>query len=233
MRRIARYLLVTVAVLGLVVAALPYGLYCAALNSLGALPTEPTHLYPSRVTRAAWVINGGTATMVTRDTGPWDLLLAFTSDRPLEQTRHLRNASIAARYWRLGHEKGDASTLHRHLQEAALALWINRHWSAAAIVTSGLSNAYYGHGTQGLDAAARRYFDLPVSELQPNELAILLNLTRGPSRFDPWCQPQRALQASLQLEAILGAEPRIGAVPVSLADYALRLRPAPEGSCAG
>ncbi len=79
----------------------------------------------------------------------------------------------------------DAQTLKRKLQEAVLAVIIERRMSKEEILTRYLNNIYLGAGATGVPAAARRYFNKPVAELTLPESAMIAGLIRAPSRLNP------------------------------------------------
>jgi penicillin-binding protein 1A len=76
-------------------------------------------------------------------------------------------------------------TLQRKIREAILARRLERHFSKRDILTLYLNQIFLGHGAYGVAAAARRYFDKAVSDLDLGEMALLAGLARAPSRFSP------------------------------------------------
>ncbi len=81
----------------------------------------------------------------------------------------------------LTHER----TVRRKLQEALLALWLEARLSKKDILALYLNRVYYGAGTHGIDAAARRYFAKPARALSLGEAAVLAGLLKAPSRYAP------------------------------------------------
>jgi penicillin-binding protein 1A len=80
----------------------------------------------------------------------------------------------------------------RKLQEALLALQIERHYSKEQIFTMYGNQIYLSHGNYGFEAAAEYYFGKTVGRLNVQEAALLAGLIRGPS-YSPILHPQRAL----------------------------------------
>jgi penicillin-binding protein 1A len=76
-------------------------------------------------------------------------------------------------------------TLQRKIREAILARRLERHFSKRDILTLYLNQIFLGHGSFGVAAAARRYFDKAVVDLDLGEMALLAGLARAPSRFSP------------------------------------------------
>jgi len=80
----------------------------------------------------------------------------------------------------------------RKIQEALLALQIERHYSKQQIFTMYSNQIYLSHGNYGFEAASEYYFGKPVGKLNVQEAALLAGLIRGPS-YSPILHPQRAL----------------------------------------
>ncbi|MFC7332669.1 transglycosylase domain-containing protein [Rhodocista pekingensis] len=95
-------------------------------------------------------------------------------------------------------------TLKRKVQEALLAVWLERRYSKQEILTAYLNRVYLGAGTYGVDAAARTYFNKPATELTLRESAVIAGLLKAPSRYTPAANPDRALErAEVVLRAML------------------------------
>lgn len=76
-------------------------------------------------------------------------------------------------------------SLKRKVQELILALSIENRYSKQEILTVYLNRVYFGAGTYGIDAAARRYFDKPAKKLLLPESALIVGLLKAPSRYAP------------------------------------------------
>ena len=83
-------------------------------------------------------------------------------------------------------------TLKRKVQEAMLALWLERQLSKQEILVRYLNTAYFGAGVYGVDAAAKRYFGKETRQLSLNEVAMLTGLVRAPSAYAPSRNLERA-----------------------------------------
>ncbi len=83
-------------------------------------------------------------------------------------------------------------TFKRKLQEAIIALWLERKLGKDEILTRYLNNVYLGAGATGMPAAARVYFGKELSELGPRESAMLAGLIRAPSQLNPLENPDGA-----------------------------------------
>ncbi len=83
-------------------------------------------------------------------------------------------------------------TTRRKVQEALLALWLEHRFSKDEILTIYLNRVYFGAGTYGIDAAARRYFGKPATRVSLYESAVLAGLPKAPSRLNPLRDPALA-----------------------------------------
>jgi penicillin-binding protein 1A len=97
---------------------------------------------------------------------------------------------------------GPERTLQRKIREAILARRIEAKYSKRDILTLYLNQIFLGHGAFGVAAAARRYFDKAVDELDLGEMATLAGLARAPSRFSPLTSVDRA---RARRDQVLGA----------------------------
>src|SRR5271156_1283154 len=83
-------------------------------------------------------------------------------------------------------------TLQRKLQEAELALWLERKHSKAEILELYLNRVYFGSGAYGVEAAAQRYFGKSAKNVTVAEAAMLAGLVKSPSRLAPNRNPEGA-----------------------------------------
>ncbi|MBV9529785.1 MAG: penicillin-binding protein, partial [Bradyrhizobium sp.] len=98
-------------------------------------------------------------------------------------------------------------TLLRKLQEAELALWLERKHSKAEILELYLNRVYFGSGAYGVEAASQRYFGKPAKSVTLTEAAMLAGLVKSPSRLAPDRNPQGAQErAKTVLAAMAGAK---------------------------
>lgn len=77
-------------------------------------------------------------------------------------------------------------TLTRKVQEALLALQVERRFTKDQILAMYLNEIYFGNGAYGVQAASRTYFGKDVSELTLAEGALLAGLTKNPTRYSPF-----------------------------------------------
>ena len=88
-------------------------------------------------------------------------------------------------------DRSDRS-FHRKIEEAILALQIERHYTKEQIFTMYSNQIYLGSGNYGFEAASEYYFSKPVGELTLEEAATLAAIIRGPI-YSPITHPDRAL----------------------------------------
>ncbi len=82
----------------------------------------------------------------------------------------------------------------RKLKEAILAYRLEKNLSKDEILTIYLNQIYLGEGAYGVEAAARVYFGKHADELTVAESALLAGLPKAPSLYNPYQNPDRALQ---------------------------------------
>lgn len=91
----------------------------------------------------------------------------------------------------------------RKAREAMLALEIERKFGKDQILTVYLNRVYFGGGAYGVDAAARRFFGKPATEVSLWESALLAAVLKAPSRLAPDRNPEAAAaRAKLVLNAM-------------------------------
>ncbi|MBP2641448.1 MAG: pbpF 2 [Firmicutes bacterium] len=76
-------------------------------------------------------------------------------------------------------------TLKRKIQEAVLALQIERQYSKTEILEMYLNQIYFGQGAYGVQAAAQVYFGKNVEQLNLAECAMLAGIPKSPNYYSP------------------------------------------------
>ena len=87
-----------------------------------------------------------------------------------------------------------AKSLSRKLEEASLAIAIERNYSKQLILELYLNTVYFGNGAYGIDAASRAYFGVGPADLDLAQIALLAGVINAPSRFDPRAAPEKAVE---------------------------------------
>jgi penicillin-binding protein 1A len=87
----------------------------------------------------------------------------------------------------------DTQSFERKLQEATMAIQLERKYSKDRILGLYLNAIYFGNGAYGIEAAAHQYFGKPASDLTVAEGALLAGVIQRPSATDPFKAPELAL----------------------------------------
>jgi penicillin-binding protein 1A len=80
----------------------------------------------------------------------------------------------------------------RKVQEAMLAIQIERRFTKPQIFTLYANQIALGHGVFGFEAASEFYFSKPAKQLTLAEATLLAGLPKGPSYYSPINHPDRA-----------------------------------------
>ena len=87
---------------------------------------------------------------------------------------------------------GFKKTITRKIKEIITAIQIERTYTKDEILEMYLNNVHFGHGTYGIQVAAKRYFQKDVSLMTLGESAMLVGILPAPARFSPITHPERA-----------------------------------------
>ncbi len=85
-------------------------------------------------------------------------------------------------------------TARRKIQEAYLAIQIERAFTKEQIFTLYGNQIYLGSGMYGFEAASEYYFSKHAKDLTLTEAALLAGLPKGPVAYSPILNPERALK---------------------------------------
>ncbi|MBV9333415.1 MAG: transglycosylase domain-containing protein, partial [Candidatus Eremiobacteraeota bacterium] len=80
----------------------------------------------------------------------------------------------------------DQVSLSRKVQEALLAIEIERYYTKDEILERYLNIIYLGAGAYGVDAAAHTYFGRSVDKLTVGQAAMLAGIVAAPSDYSPF-----------------------------------------------
>ena len=83
-------------------------------------------------------------------------------------------------------------TWTRKVREQILALALERKFSKDQILELYLNKVYFGGGSYGIDAAARKFFGHGADHLSLPEAAIIAGLVKAPSNYSPTADVQAA-----------------------------------------
>ena len=83
-------------------------------------------------------------------------------------------------------------SFHRKVQEAMLAIQIERHFTKPQIFTLYANQIFLGHGVYGFEAASEFYFSKPAKNLTLDEATLLAGLPKSAVVYSPINHPDRA-----------------------------------------
>jgi penicillin-binding protein 1A len=110
-----------------------------------------------------------------------------------------------------------AQTYRRKIQELILAVWLETHFSKKQILALYLNRVDFGGGAYGIEAASQRYFNKPAAQLTLGEAALLAATMKGPSRYNPASNSDRAARRAT---VVLNAMVETGAITPEERDQA-------------
>jgi penicillin-binding protein 1A len=84
-------------------------------------------------------------------------------------------------------------TFGRKAREALLAMALEWKFSKDQILELYLNKVYFGGGAYGVDAATRKFFNHPGTQLSLPEAAIIAGLVKAPSHYSPTADGQAAI----------------------------------------
>jgi penicillin-binding protein 1A len=101
---------------------------------------------------------------------------------------------------------GQEKTFNRKIKEACLAIKLAQKRTKPWILNTYLNSVYYGNHAYGVEAAAQTYFSRNASRLTLLQAALLAGLPQAPSDYDPYHNPEAALDRRAEvLRAMLTA----------------------------
>lgn len=81
---------------------------------------------------------------------------------------------------------GNEHSLERKAKELVYSVKMTNEWDKETILQAYLNTVYFGRNAYGVEAASNAYFDKPVTEITPEEAAVLAATIQLPSQLDPW-----------------------------------------------
>lgn len=89
-------------------------------------------------------------------------------------------------------------TLSRKIKEALMAVILELRYSKDQLLEAYINEVYlgqnYANGVYGFGLAAQFYFGKKINELSHGQIALLIAQVKGPSYYDPWRHPERAIK---------------------------------------
>ena len=108
-------------------------------------------------------------------------------------------------------------TLSRKIQEAILAIWLERRYSKDQILELYLNRVYFGAGAYGVEAASQKYFGKSARFDSLSEAALLAGLMKSPSKLAPNRNPTGAAERAAQVIAAMAEQGLITAAQAKMA----------------
>lgn len=88
-------------------------------------------------------------------------------------------------------------SIKRKLDEMFVAMAMERNFSKEEILETYLNEVYLGQdgrrAIHGFGLASSFYFGKSITDLKPHEIALLVGMLKGPSRYNPRKHPERAI----------------------------------------
>ncbi len=91
----------------------------------------------------------------------------------------------------IGFQAGDKSP-ERKIREILVAMQIEKRYTKREILTFYANQVHFGHGTNGVEAAARLYFNRRAKDLTLGEAAMLAGIIQSPARQSPFVRMSAA-----------------------------------------
>ncbi len=81
---------------------------------------------------------------------------------------------------------GFEKSIERKVKEALLAIQIEKRYTKREILTLYCNQIHFGHGTNGVEAAARLYFNTRAKDLTVEQAALIAGIIQSPARQSPY-----------------------------------------------
>lgn len=115
-------------------------------------------------------------------------------------------------------------TLSRKVQEAWLAIQLERTATKQEILTYYVNKVYMSNGNYGMQTAAENYYGKDLKDLSIPQLALLAGMPQAPNQYDPYSHPEAALErrnlvlSEMQKQGYLTAEQYETAINTPITD---------------
>jgi membrane peptidoglycan carboxypeptidase len=123
--------------------------------------------------------------------------------------QYVKNVLVENARTKKQREAAIADTLARKIKEAKYAIELEHKLSKSQILDNYLNIAYFGDGAYGIGAAARHFFDEPVTKLTLVQGALLAGLVQSPEAYDPRLFPKLARE---RRDTVLGQMLKYGSI---------------------
>ena len=115
-------------------------------------------------------------------------------------------------------------TLSRKIQEAWLAIQLERTATKQEILTYYINKVYMSNANYGMQTAAENYYGKDLKDLSIPQLALLAGMPQAPNQYDPYSHPEAALErrnlvlSEMQKQGYLTAEQYETAINTPITD---------------
>ncbi|TGX53297.1 PBP1A family penicillin-binding protein [Sphingomonas gei] len=117
----------------------------------------------------------------------------------------------------------------RKMREAVLALAMERKFSKDQILELYLNKVYFGGGAYGIDAASRKFFGHPATNLSLAESAVIAGLVKAPSHYSPTADAEAAVSRASVVLDVMAETGKISRATASATDpRTVKLAPEPR-----
>lgn len=96
--------------------------------------------------------------------------------------------------------------LSRKIQEAYLAIQLERMYTKEEILEMYLNQIYLGHSAWGVETAAQQYFGKSAKDMTLAESALVAGIIRSPNYYSPYKDKQRAKERRATVLALMEEE---------------------------
>ncbi len=119
--------------------------------------------------------------------------------------------------------------LGRKAREAVIALAMEQKFSKQQILELYLNKVYFGGGAYGIDAASRKFFGHPATNLTLAEAAVIAGLVKAPSHYSPTADAEAAVQRASVVLDVMAETGKISAAQARSTDpRTVKLAPEPR-----
>ncbi|HVJ02986.1 MAG TPA: PBP1A family penicillin-binding protein [Sphingomonas sp.] len=117
----------------------------------------------------------------------------------------------------------------RKMREAVLALAMEQKFSKQQILELYLNKVYFGGGAYGIDAASRKFFGHPGTNLNLAESAIIAGLVKAPSHYSPTADAEAAVDRASVVLDVMAETGKISRAQAAATDpRSVKLAPEPR-----
>jgi penicillin-binding protein 1B len=114
-------------------------------------------------------------------------------------------------------------SITRKLKELAMAVILEARFDKTDLLNAYINEIYLGQdgdrAIHGFGLGSQFYFNKPLSELEPSEIALLIAVIRGPSYYNPFKHPKRA---RARRDLVLSQMQEFGLITTTEYTYAMR-----------